>query len=72
MVDLKGATYKFDNSVVASSNELTYYPYQSVNNDTRNQLADVFFFDALGRRRKTDITDRTFDAGWHHKGTLPY
>ena len=42
VVDPKGATYKFDNSVVASSNELTYYPYQSVNNDTRTQLADVF------------------------------
>ena len=27
VLDPKGATYKFDNSVVASGNELTYYPY---------------------------------------------
>ena len=34
--------YKFDNSVVASGNELTYYPYQGVNNDAWNQFAGVF------------------------------
>lgn len=38
----KGRTYKFDNSVVASGNELTYYPYQGVNNDAWNQFAGVF------------------------------
>lgn len=41
VVDPKGATYKFDNSVVASGNELTYYPYQNAGNDTQNQLASV-------------------------------
>ncbi len=42
VVDPKGATYKFDNSVVASGNELTYNPYQSTNNGAVNQLANVF------------------------------
>ncbi len=42
VLDPKGATYKFDNSVVASGNELTYYPYQGVNNDAWNQFAGVF------------------------------
>ena len=42
VVDPKGATYKFDNSVVASGNELTYYPYQGTNNDAWNQFAGVF------------------------------
>ncbi len=42
VVDPKGATYKFDNSIVASGNELTYNPYQNVNNDTWNQLTGVF------------------------------
>ena len=42
VVDPKGATYKFDNPVVASGNELTYNPYQSTNNGAVNQLANVF------------------------------
>lgn len=42
VVDPKGATYKFDNSVVASGNELTYYPYQGTNNDAWNQLTSIF------------------------------
>lgn len=42
VVDPKGATYKFDNSVVASDNELIYYPYQSSGNDEWNELAGTF------------------------------
>ncbi|WP_294470499.1 FimB/Mfa2 family fimbrial subunit [uncultured Bacteroides sp.] len=42
VVDPKGATYKFDNSVVASGNEMTYYPYQINGNKAGNQLESVF------------------------------
>ncbi len=42
VVDPKGATYKFDNSVVAAGNELIYYPYQSSNNEEWNELAGIF------------------------------
>lgn len=42
MVDPKGATYKFDNSVVASGNELIYYPHQTIINDNHNERAEDF------------------------------
>lgn len=42
VVDPKGATYKFDNSVVASGNELIYYPYRSDNNEEWNELTGLF------------------------------
>ena len=41
-VDPKGATYKFDNSVVASGNELIYYPHQTIINDNHNERAEDF------------------------------
>lgn len=42
VVDPKGATYKFDNSVIASGNELIYYPYQSNTNEEWNELTGMF------------------------------
>lgn len=64
VVDPKGATYKFDNSVVASSNELTYYPYQNANNDARNQLESVFSLMRLVEGEKlTLLIERLMPSG---------
>lgn len=38
----KGATYKFDNSVVASGNEIIYYPYEGAYNDVWNEWEGSF------------------------------
>lgn len=42
VVDPKGATYKFNNSVVASGSEFIYYPYQIISNDKHNELTEDF------------------------------
>ncbi len=64
VVDPKGATYKFDNTVVASGNELTYYPYQSTNNETQNQLAGVFSLMRLVEGEKlTLLIERSMQDG---------
>lgn len=42
VVDTKGATYKFDNSVVASGNELIYTPFKNKHNDDWNELDTHF------------------------------
>lgn len=64
VVDPKGATYKFDNSVVASGNELTYNPYQSTYNDTWNQLASVFSLMRLVEGEKlTLLIERVMQDG---------
>ena len=64
VVDPKGATYKFDNSVVASGNELIYYPYQTVGNDKHNELTGSFsLMRLIEGEEQTLLVERPMEDG---------
>lgn len=64
VVDPKGATYKFDNSVVASGSELIYAPYQTISNDKHNQLlGDLSLMRLIEGEELTLLVERPMDDG---------
>lgn len=64
VVDPKGATYKFDNSVVASGSELIYAPYQTIGNDKHNQLTgDFSLMRLIEGEELTLLVERPMDDG---------